>query len=895
MLEKFLCIRRDERKNILFFSLLGFAWSVSVSFGVAFSDVLFIESVGAQSLPLAFIITSLGFFAFSGIFIYLYNRKGIQQIYYLWTALSATFYALVFCALFCNVQSKAFFVAFKAFSYIIQIGFYSCFWTFIDQYFELQNAKRLFGIFYSAIFLGTAVAGAAMIFCSSPAKSASIVLTITAIPLICSAYIVKFIHHNLQKLPDDFEQFFVLKTSTRSLIKSIITSPFTILLLTFCILLQILLVITEYEYMFGLQTFFQHSPEGALTDFLGRLYFFGGVFNILFGIFLYGRLIKKAGLNNVLLLVPVFFTALYFGWSFSSHLMLTVMGFVAVEGVLTLVEDNNFTLLLNAVPLKLKGKIRIICESLIEPFGILISSILILVSQHHSKFLGLCISLFMLGVGLLMRAYYTKGVFYNLISHVINFQPTSHSWEAQISRKDYQKSKQKFLQQFLILKKNEQFFILECALRFNDKKFLRAVMGKITKLSSEIKRQVLHILSHHSSEISRELELYFHYWIKQDSNLYEHIIFHLSKMGLISSEKLTSLTSPYLRASNALVSSKEELLESSYKTLKEMLLSDSEEENQIAVEAIAFTQSSAFNNHLMELIEKKPFLKDSILETLSSTLKPTSAHLLPSLLSELEAETHIKNRYLLVSCIERTLSPHNLETVLLQTIHWSETEKRDLSQTILKMGFEAAPTLVSVLENTKYADKIRLFSGQILSKLDKKLLKASFQKICNEEIKRANLYYYHFINLQKSYPYSITHLLGQALKHSFDSILDFIIQIQAHLKNFEQGAILTQSLHSKNPKTYSQAQETLQKMCSRELYSKIQALIEPGHERDFFKNYHNQKLPTLSLDELLDLLEHSSSRVNRTIVFTLKDRLNIQDSISKEEKISPLKDEVSTL
>ena len=314
-----------------------------------------------------------------------------------------------------------------------------------------------------------------------------------------------------------------------------------------------------------------------------------------------------------------------------------------------------------------------------------------------------------------------------------------------------------------------------------------------------------------------------------------------------------------------------------------MLLSADETENRVAIEAVRFSKVGNYNAILMNLFEKKPALREPLLKTLSTTLDKRSSSLLPIFLSELETENQRSIRYLIVDCIEKTLDLSNLKAVLLQTINWKAPEKRDLERTILDMSIESIPILVDVLENDKYADKIRLFSGQVLAKLDKKILKSSFDKICLHEIKKAYLYHYHFITIQKSYPYSILNLLEQALSHSLDSILDFIIQMQAHIQDFEQGEILTQSIHSSNPKTYSQAQETLQKMCSRKVYAQIKPLVEESYEKEFFKNYHDQKLPILSLDELLNLLENSSSEVNRMIVFSLKDRLNIQSSTQEVE------------
>ena len=877
MLERYLCIRHDERKKVLLFFLVSFAWSIAASFGVVLSDALLIKFAGAQSLPLSFTIAAVGMLLFSGIFLYLYNRKEVSQIFKRWVFGAIVFYLVSFFFICTHVKNPYFFIFFKAISYIIQIGFYSCFWSFVDQYFALQNAKRLFGIFYSAIFLGTAVAGAVVTF-SNNSSTIYLILALIVLSLSCCSFLITYIQNKMSKLPDDFQEFVVTKTSPRELIKYIVNSPFTLLLLSFCIMLQILLVITEYEYLFGLQLLFGSHSGNDLTQFLGRLYLFGSLFNIFFGVFIYGRLIKKAGLNNVILIVPLFFTSLFCGWYVSSHLIFSVMGFIAVEGVLTLVEDNNFTLLLNAVPLKVKNKIRIISESLIEPIGILISSLLMMLFQSKSKTLGLCLSLLFLVVGLLLRAYYTKGIFYNLVSHLFNFQSDSHTIKKPVSKKDYHQSKSEFIHQFLGLKSNEQFFLVECALKFNDTPFLETLLNKISKLSDSIKVQVMDALCDYPQTISDNFLPLMNQWAKKSPELHNHLIFHKAKMGLIDlshfqedTPNLHYKVSKYLltlkKNSNSLASKE---------VFAEMLASSSEEEITLAVESLRFLPDHTFTSKLIELLLSKQNLRHVLLKTLVASLQSVDAPFLSTLLIELENEKHIPYRKLLLTCISKVLNEQNFETVLLHSAHWKIFERKELLNIALKLKFSIESTLISSLENKSYPDKTRLLSGQILAKLNRKLLKISFERLFNYEIRRAYLYYYHFITIQKSYPYTNLDLLQQALKNTYDSILDFIIQIQAHIQNFERGEYLAQSIHSSNPKTMSHAIETLQKICPSKLYKKLQPLVEPGHEDSFFKAYHKKELPILSLDGLLDLLENSSSNVNRMIVFFLKNRLNIK-------------------
>lgn len=896
MLEKFLCIRRDERKTILFFSLLSFSWSIAASFGVALSDAFFLKYVGSAQLPLAFCITALGMFALSGIFIYLYNRKNINQIFRRWIFFALCFYCVSFTAILMGVKTASFFILFKAFCYIVQIGFFSCFWSFVDQYFELQNAKRVFGILYSAIFLGTAVSGGILSY-RHDFLGVSLIFGLTVLSLFSSIFLIYYIQSKFVSLPDDHQEFAVIKTSTKELIKSILGSPFTILLLTFCIMLQLLLVITEYEYMFGLQQFFQGSAQDDLTPFLGKLYLFGALFNILFGIFLYGRLIKKAGLNNVVLIVPLFFTSLFCGWFVSSHLIFSVMGFIAVEGVMTLVEDNNFTLLLNAVPLRVKNKIRVITESLIEPFGILLSSGLMVIFQGHNKKLGLVLSLVFLAVALLLRATYTRGIFYNLISHIIHFNHEKKPLKSSISKKDYEQSKTQFVYQFLNLKANEQFFLVECALKFNDLPFLKTLFEKITKLSDTLKLKVLDTLCDYPKEISHHFIPHMEQWAQKSHLLNDHLVFHKAKMNLLSIHEIpSSPVNAHHQVSKALLELRDDpSLIPAQLIFTQYLFSKSEEQNMIAIEAIRFLPKHPFNAKLMDLLLSKPTLKDEILKTLSMSLSPIDSPFLSTLLIEIENENHIPTRRWLIKCIQALLNEQNLETILRQSVSWKDSERKLLLNSIQTLGSSALPLLLDILHNFESPLKIRMLASLAISKIDRKKLKEQFHSLFDQEIKNAQLYYYHYMTIQKSYPYTKLDLLELTLKNSFDAIIDFLVQVQAQIQKFEKGEYLAQSLHSTNPKTVSHAQETVQKLFTYRQYKKILPLIEQGHERVFFKNYHLEKLPFLSLDTLLDTLERTPSSVNKMIVYSLKSRLNIHTAKEEHPKSSPYEPKLEAL
>jgi hypothetical protein len=47
----------------------------------------------------------------------------------------------------------------RVFSHTFESSLIACFWIFLDQYHDLQDAKRLFGVYNAAYFLGYIISG----------------------------------------------------------------------------------------------------------------------------------------------------------------------------------------------------------------------------------------------------------------------------------------------------------------------------------------------------------------------------------------------------------------------------------------------------------------------------------------------------------------------------------------------------------------------------------------------------------------------------------------------------------------------------------------------------------------------------------------------------------------
>ncbi len=150
-----------EEKKAGFFVILGFLWAIGGYGFLTLSEGLFLEHVGSEALPATYIGIAVAMCCLSALLLIALKRLSIP------TLLVAVVTTAVVINLFLYFlltstdlpHYSVFWYIFKVFGWIVPISIYICFWAFVDQYFDLQDAKRFFCLFNSVIFLGDSVAG----------------------------------------------------------------------------------------------------------------------------------------------------------------------------------------------------------------------------------------------------------------------------------------------------------------------------------------------------------------------------------------------------------------------------------------------------------------------------------------------------------------------------------------------------------------------------------------------------------------------------------------------------------------------------------------------------------------------------------------------------------------
>jgi HEAT repeat protein len=891
-------IYSGEEKNAFLFACLGFLWALAVTSGLKFSDALFLIHVGASSLPTVYMCIACGMMILAAFLLKAFNSMRAHSVLMTALLIGATFYAFAYFCLLNNigVESKWIWYALRIFGTLFFTIIITCFWTFVDQYYHLQDAKRLYCLFSSSIFLGIATTGFLMR--SGLIEFQHMILCIILL-LFFTVYWIKNIVAKAKPVYDENQ----LETngeqadvSFRSVIRAVLSSKFTLLLMTSNFLIYVLQIITEYSYMISFERHFDPSvtsggggEEAAqLTMFLGKCVAGVSIFNLVFGLFIYSRLMRRFGINNLLMYTPIVLFIAFNGWILNDSLVFPIMGFFVVEGMLYIIDDGNFTLLLNAVPSKLKYKIRLFIESFFEPIGMLFSSLLITFIPIDSKKLGLILAACALGVALLMRKQYLKAIYINLSDNAIHFQRSIFDWFSRLPAKEQQVAERRLLAILQCGDERSQLFALEGLLGFKDTSILERLLKYANALTPSMKVHFITLVGQSAFAEDHQVIHHFQTWrhTNQDPGVQGVLHFYLARQGLLpqdhaihllNSEDLTLKGAAIIALKKSAVGSacfpfSAQLEEN----LRKLLHSDKEPEICMAMTTLG---CESLPKNVEVLI---PFLKHGSLTvnrhaaaSIALIADKQSAEFAPYFLTELSAisDTELRQSYLKVLGNIGDYS-HILEIIKGST-HFRPNERRLTEATLFKYGEDSVPMLLAITKDIAMHDRSRVLAGKVLGRLALSQLREHLYEIITAEIERAYFYFYHHHSIQAEYPEIDLTMLKDALLSSFYSVQDFIIQLLGVAGESEDCELLSHSLRSPNHKVRSHVLDTLEKTCEAPIFRALYPLIADLPKNEKIQAYLRGGRIPLNLVELLDKMSVSQIQGDQIVATTVKYRLNL--------------------
>ena len=400
-------LSRGEEIKVLLFALTGFLWSLAASIAFKYADVLFIYHVGASSLPTIYMCIPCGMMILSTILLNVYQRVSAHKV----------FLSLIFCSAVIN-SSTFFFYSFFSdahsdwFWYFLRIQtallFYpliASYWTFVDQYFCPHDARRLFGMFSSMVFLGATTTGTIMRWGLIPTEYLSLfILGVMALAALTVRTIVNRLNVTEVDPIKSTEPSLPLTTK----IKSIFSSRYTLLVISGNFMAIFMWVIAEFNYMSTFEMRFGGADEAQLTEFLGECISVVSIVNVIFGVFMYAHLVRKFGVETIILFTPLMYLMMFSGWLYFDLFLFPLMGYFIVEGSAEIIDNSNFSLLIRGIPANLKPTLRVMINSIFEPMGMLMSGVILSLLQFDSRILGLVIACSAVIGALFLRSHHVK-------------------------------------------------------------------------------------------------------------------------------------------------------------------------------------------------------------------------------------------------------------------------------------------------------------------------------------------------------------------------------------------------------------------------------------------------------------------------------------------------------
>lgn len=857
---------------------LAVLWALATSCAVKLSESHFVQYAGADGLVSCYFYLSFTLFFVAAFLLYLVQYYSAYRVFSLLNSLTSVSY-LAFATLIYwsgEVESEAFWTRSLVGSYLFLLLHITCYWNFVDEYFELQDAKRLFGLFCSAIFIGMGLAGVIL---SSSLFSISQLFVLLSGVSMCSALWAGWIRQSLIPVYDDTreEDETAQHIPWRQAAKMVLSSPLTLLLLAAPVVLQSMEILTEYSFFTAFEESFAGGAgdvEGSkLTVFLGHLATIVAIGSLLLGLLLNSRLIHRFGINNMILVIPVAFFLMFSGWVGFPLLCFPIFGFTLTEGLVYVIQENTINLLLNAVPSKLKSRIRVAVDFFGEPTGVLLAALLLSIPGISSLYLGLLISASAVFICLRLRAHYASALLSQLDAQRISFRLPAR--ERLTGLMEYERRAAQLLILDRLEDPEQQHLAFQLVLAFpQQQSLLTKALEKLHFFDIKARQRLITLIDNSSYAEHPLILSLISRWAFDESELSLRCaaLFFLAKHRQVAaSDVAIYIDSPNLHLRAAALVTMHHSSQAGDRSiieerLKLMLLSAEPSELLIAIELLCCGLLAHPLSYLLPLLSHDLIaVRRAAALAIEKTATPDEQKYAPALL-EACAQTHDHSIcQCLIPALGRLEDPQSILDLLHAGHHFSPKELRLAEGVLIRLGEkqkdneELAQDLLTFAKSCDHKDLCRLLALRVVGKLNPSQLKRELPSLIDLELDKAYFYAYHRCSMLKQYPLLQLKLLEETLESRQRSVLDFILHLLSLDGTLTDSELIFHSLASPNPKIRGNAIETLEACCSSALFCQLRPLVVRSlPASDLLRIGQERGLFSLSLSSLLDQLENST-------------------------------------
>ena len=438
-------IAPGEVRKVLFFALLAVLGSAGLGIGLTVSSSLFLINRGADELPFLFLAMPFLMALYTPVFSFLLRRLGIDAVYRLVLMVLAAGGVLLAWLLSPRLGPATptpwGLYSASLWSGVWAIGLYTLFWSFVDDFFDIRDAKRLFPLLTGSQAIGASLGGMLVVTFTSQGWVGEQFLA-WAVLAALSFLPLGAIRRNWRKLDLDEEESAVvgIREQLGELGRYFRRDRFVAVLASVLFVTMLLSSLCYFEYLAifadSLPNWWDSrgSAEEDLASFLGMLFSIANVFNLVMNLFVFNRLVAFLGVPRTAMIMPVVYLGVFLGLAvYPGEVNVAILGFFAYEGLLWSIEFNNQNFLFNALPAQAQKELRMVLEGLTEPVATAVVGVSLLVVQQRGTertlledlgslaWWGVAGALIALTLTFVLRIDYLRAMVVNLKRHWLDF------------------------------------------------------------------------------------------------------------------------------------------------------------------------------------------------------------------------------------------------------------------------------------------------------------------------------------------------------------------------------------------------------------------------------------------------------------------------------------------
>lgn len=819
-----------------------------ISIGLSTAYSLFLEHVGADRLPLIYLTMPVVMLISVPVMAYLQNRFGNERVF------GGTLLAMaVSCAALSGVlalggrsaESRALqYYAGYVFAEMSALVLYTLLWNFIDRYFDILDAKRLYSLF-SAGMAGGAIAGGLAVALLVRHLPVPVLYGLWGLIAVGTLPVLRALRREWTptgELDEDDGENVPLSAWGGTLLDGLQGSRYVVVLVLFFVSTLIIATVCEYQYM---HVFEAGRSEAEIAGLLGILYASVNVFGLIANLLIVNRLILSAGVRNTALVQPiafcVAFSFLFLGHGFGA----AIVAFFVLQGVMPSVELNNQNFLFHALPSRLKAQLRTVIEGLGEPVatglaGAALLAVADLLSAEMLALAGLVGAVVCVLLALWLRYEYARATVANLRDSWLDFGSSGDSagqklepGEIDVLRNaacatDHDQA----VRAIRILWVQDHCLAVDLLLQFLDRvpaagqgcaAPLLSVMLK--EDDSEALRRILAWLRRRRTPIAPALA----------AELCRHNL-----LGALEVEGMLQSPNPDSRAAASVALWRSWQVEANYRGIRitRELLNGTAEERLAAIGAMGKLDQPRYAQFLRQFLrDQSPGIRKQALATMYDLVREDTESVLRDLMTVVRSGDRAE-RLIGLEALGKIGSPECIAPLARVADRFVPFERRQAEAVIERIGLRSVPNLLTLLrsDDCPYAGKS--MAARVLGRISFAQIAALAEELITDEIRNA----YAYLGAREALASQGTGDTALSVLRRFcrdvqTEILEFVLElltISGRLPDFE---LMTASLRSGESGDRADAIEAIEQACPRRLYQRLLPLLDASSAAEALRSF----------------------------------------------------------